>query len=205
MVHQKHFNLIAFKPVHRESVTIYDKLHRKTSKRSLNCCFCKAVGKTTRAGLAKASSRRKNILSRELKFRNCMLFPEKMIDFVRTTGPLFICGESLASGKFLAKMTKKTKQKKKKKHQNKVWTPNFQSSSDYSKTIDDRIFISRNTFWISEICDRHFGSQQKVGCLTQWNKTIKITNLERFLFFRVKLNHFSFKKYQYLFILSKSS
>lgn len=45
---------------------------------------------TTGAGLAKTSSRRKNILSRELKFRNCMLFPEKMIDFVRTTGPIFL-------------------------------------------------------------------------------------------------------------------
>ena len=53
-----------------------------------------------------------------------MLFPEKMIDFVRTTGPLLICGESLASGKYLIKMAKtknKTKKKKKKKtHQNKV-------------------------------------------------------------------------------------
>ena len=38
-----------------------------------------------------------------------MLFPEKMTDFVRTTRPLLICGESLASGKYLAKMAKKPK------------------------------------------------------------------------------------------------
>ena len=43
-----------------------------------------------------------------------MLFPEKMIDFIRTTGTLLICGESLASGKYLAKMAKKKKKKKKK-------------------------------------------------------------------------------------------
>ena len=45
-----------------------------------------------------------------------MLFLEKKIDFVRTTGPLLICGESLASGKYLAKMEKK---QQKKKHLNK--------------------------------------------------------------------------------------
>ena len=38
-----------------------------------------------------------------------MLFPEKMIDFVRTPGPLFICGESL--GKILAKMSKEKNKK----------------------------------------------------------------------------------------------
>ena len=43
-----------------------------------------------------------------------MLFPEKIIDFVRKTGPLLICGEILASGKYLAKMAKKKKKKKKK-------------------------------------------------------------------------------------------
>ena len=49
-----------------------------------------------------------------------MLFLEKMIDFVRTTRPLLICGESLASGKYLAKMAKKKKKKKNnKKHLNK--------------------------------------------------------------------------------------
>ena len=96
-----------------ESVTIYSKPHWKKSQRSLNCCFCKAVGKTKGAGPAKASSRRKNILNRHLKSRNSMLFPEKMIDFVRTTGPLLICCESLASGKYLDKMAKKKKKKKK--------------------------------------------------------------------------------------------
>ena len=40
-----------------------------------------------------------------------MLFPEKMIDFVRMTGPLIIIGESLASGKDLAEMAKKKKKK----------------------------------------------------------------------------------------------
>ena len=43
-----------------------------------------------------------------------MLFLEKMIDFVRTTGPLLICGESLASEKYLAKMAKKKTKKKQK-------------------------------------------------------------------------------------------
>ena len=52
-----------------------------------------------------------------------------MIDFVRTTGPLLICDESLASGKYYAKIAKtkkkktkknKKKKKQKKKHLNKV-------------------------------------------------------------------------------------
>ena len=37
-----------------------------------------------------------------------MLFPEKMIDFVRTTGPLIIRGESLASEKISKDGQKKT-------------------------------------------------------------------------------------------------
>ena len=70
-----------------------------------------------RSRASKNIIRKKNILSRWLKSRKNMLFPEKMIDFIRTTGPFLICGESLASGKYLAKMAKK---KKKNQHQNKV-------------------------------------------------------------------------------------
>ena len=105
-----------------------------------------------------------------------MLFPEKMIDFVRTTGPLIISGESLASGKDKQRWPKKkkqkkkkpTKKKKKKKNIKKKFEPQtFNLHQIIQRELMIGFFISRNTFCISRICDRHFGSQQKVGCLTQ--------------------------------------
>ena len=41
-----------------------------------------------------------------------MLFPEKMIDFFRTTGPLLIWGESLALGKIFSQDGPKKKKNK---------------------------------------------------------------------------------------------
>ena len=71
-------------------------------------CFLRlSENNNNRSRASKNIIRKKNILSRWLKSRKNMLFPVKKIDFIRTTRPLLICGESLASGKYLAKMAKK--------------------------------------------------------------------------------------------------
>ena len=82
-----------------------------------------------------------------------MLFPEKMIDFVRTTGPIFLFAVKPCIGKIFNQDGQNKKQKKTKKKKNikikfELQTFNLHQIIQRELMIGF-FFINRNTFCIS--------------------------------------------------------